>query len=243
MHYSRILASVALVAVSYGAPVADNSSTKSSASSSSTSSSSSSSATVTPSAIATKSLGSHPIFSVVALPGNSKPHSSSSSSASYPSVTPASQSGYFAPPAATFVPVPAGYGVADSKASTYDFATDDAPLAIAEPPFETDFDAPETVEAAGEDTAFEAVPEQEAVDIAEAYPVDKAVSNDVDTTSDTAFDTASDSATDAVPEETTADSDGGYASDNAIDTVEEPKAQQKNARAIGSGPALKKHCR
>ena len=149
MHYSRILASVALVAVACAAPVADSSSSR--ASPSRTPSSSSHTVTVS---------------------------QSSTSSASHPSVTPPGKSSAFPVATATDVPVPIYYGTTDGGDSTYKFAIEDEPLdtdfeeapkQFEVPASEKIAEAPFAVEEPADDTT-----DATAVEANGGYPVDGA---------------------------------------------------------------------
>ena len=253
MHYSRLLASVALVAVSCGAPVADQSS--------SSSESSSYSASVTPSASATTS----PI--AVVLPRDTKPYNSSSSSAYYPSVTPSGTSGSSASPAATFTPIPAYHGVAESTDQTYDFAAEGEPFAtteqnsaplIAIPPSKFIYEAPFAVDGEGDDTTFVTLPDEAAVEgegedtAFVTHPDETAVPFDGKYAFDNVEEPNSkpEDATDAgtapvvsIEEPTTQAGDNADAGTAPVVAIEEPKFQAADAKQVGTGPALRKHCK
>lgn len=230
MHYSRVLASVALVAVACAAPVADSSSSTSSASPTSKSS-------------------SHRAYATPVVRAYAAPAVSASSRAYYPVVTPGGKSGYVSPPLATGVPVPVYYGTTEGGDSTYDFAIDEPEHSPFEdvttewevPAFEKFSDEAYAVQAEGDDTE-----EATAIPVKGAYAVDEEGEKIAD--AEHSYDIASGEPTTEVEEgkpleassDEAADSFDG---DSSLPTAEEPKYHPKNGGySYETGPA-RKHCK
>lgn len=242
MHYSSVLASVALVAVACAAPVADSGSSKSSASRTSTGS-------------------SH----LVTIRPSDNFWAHQPSVTIYPTVTPHGKSSDFPVAAATNVPYPIYYGTTDSDEPTYkfDIAVDsgdnpleDTPSFGEEPSYEKIAEAPFTEED-GEKIAEAPFSEEDAKKIAEAASGEegagddttgaKAVEFDGGYVVDKAFDTAEAPVTEAVdgkaPEATYYEVADNFDGKPVQVTGEEPTSEPAEGKAIGTGPAGRKHCK